>query len=83
MRTLLNLAAAALLWFGFAVAFGHVSFTPGMTAGLVRLSSYLGLDDDELVDDFFMILSAAVALLLAVGVVWLGNRAIRQRLATA
>ena len=72
-----------MLWFGFAVAFGHVGFTPGMTAGLVRLSSYFGFYGDEAVEDFFMILSGAVALLLAVGVVWLGNRAIRHRMAAA
>ncbi len=83
MRTVLNLAAAAVLWFGFAVALGHVSFTPGMTAGLVHLSSYFGFNGDEAVEDFFMISSAAVALLLAVGVVWLGSRAIRRRMTTA
>ncbi len=83
MRTLLNLLAAAILWFGFAVALGHVSFTPGMTAGLVHLSSYFGFNGDEAVEDFFMILSATVAFFLAVGVVWLGNRVVRHRAATA
>ena len=79
MRTSLNVVAAAILWFGFTMAFGHVSFTPGMTAALVRLSSYFGFNGDEAVEDFFMILSAVVALFLATGVVWLGNQAVRRR----
>ena len=61
------------------MAFGHVSLTPGMTAALARLSSYFGFNGDEAVEDLFMILSAVVALFLATGVVWLGNRAVRRR----
>jgi DMSO/TMAO reductase YedYZ heme-binding membrane subunit len=79
VRKLLNIVAILALWIGLSFLFGHIHFTSSMTDDLIRTTSALGIYGDEAIEDFYMVVTMVLALILSIGIVWIINQIMPAR----
>ncbi len=79
LRLALRIAAFVVLAILLMMTFGRVGFAPWATDLLVRTSAALGIYGDEAIENFYMIATMALSVVLAGAIVLLGERALTAR----
>ncbi|MCR0985079.1 hypothetical protein [Roseomonas populi] len=82
VRIAARICAVLAIWLGLARFVGRLEFTPGMTDALIQVTTWLDIDGIEDVEDFYMAVTLALSLAVAIGIVALGSRLLRRVTAT-
>jgi uncharacterized membrane protein YcaP (DUF421 family) len=79
-RVIVNTVATLGLAFVIARFLGTVNFAPWATTALVRVAAFFGAYGDEHIEDFYMLASFVVAIVVSGLIVWSANRAIFRQM---
>lgn len=79
LRLALRIAAYVVLAILLMMTFGRIGFAPWATDLLVRTSAALGIYGDEAIENFYMMATMALSVVLAGAIVLLGERALTAR----